>query len=318
VKKRTFGKREFLVKSRVLLIAQINRDVALQTRHDDSPWVRGKDIACSVRATCSERFRDRVVVQQRSENKYRIVDGFGRVEAAILLGWTELEVDVLSRQISDSDVLFIALTANNGHVSEKPYSSQELQENAYRLSGELHLSYEQIATIQEVPLDTVKHRVMRGKQIADARAGDDDLTRIQPFTNSRAPLKAATDVLNAALKLDCPTYEDVCNTFRDRFNIELRVYVGNNEKMVKGLVAELLFNEELGGPTNFLVLLCVQKAGVDTAPARRMAERIVGIKRLKTLGTFYFADLSADVANFNNGEILKYVESCRRQRRNTG
>lgn len=313
MKKRTFGHREFSVKPRRVRVNEISRDTTLQARHDDSPWIRGRDIANSVKHTGATAFRDNIVVAQNGD-MYVVVDGFGRLEAATLLGWEEIEVDVLSQRAKDNDILFISLTANNGQVSEQAYTTTELQEAAYKLHKELGLSYDKIAEVQDITVETVKNRIIRGQQIAEARAKGDNLATVKIFSGQQAAKTAAVKVLNAALKLSCDTFTELCETVRKKFDIELRMFAGNNEKMVKGLVYDLLTNEEERGPTNFLVLFYLQKVGATTTSAWNTANRILMLKRIQGLGSFHFADLSADTACFNGRDVACFVQGCRRSK----
>lgn len=311
MKKRTFGHRQFPVIEQRIRLSEVSRDTTLQCRQDDSPWIRGRDIAKSMRDTGAPRFRDNIVVAKR-HGEYIIVDGFGRYEAANELTWQEIDVDVLGSRTKDDDLLFIALTANNGQVSERAFTANELQESAYMLHTKLGLSYEEIAEVQDVETETVKRRVIRGQQICEARAKDNSLTALQVFAGMPAAKSGALKVLNSALKLRCETYTDLCKTIRDQFDIELRLFVGGNEKQVKGLVYELLANEQERKPTNFLVLFYLQKVGDNTDSAWRMANRIKALKRIQGLGSFHFADLSADTACFNGRDVACFVQGCRR------
>lgn len=311
MKKRTFGHREFSVIPQRIRVSDISRDVTLQARQDDSPWIRGRDIANSVKNTGATAFRDNIVVAKRGDT-YIVVDGFGRLEAATILGWEEIEVDVLSRSVKDNGVLFISLTANNGQVSEQGYTKSELQEAAYKLYKEIGLAYEEIAEVQDVSVEAVRQRVMRGEQIAEARAKSDNLASIKVFSGTPAAKTAAVKVVNAALKLSCDTYKELCETIRKKFGIELRMLAGNNEKMVKGLVYDLLTNEEERGPMNFLVLFYLEKVGANSSSAWNTANRILNLKRIQGVGSFHFADLSADTACFNGRDIACYVQGCRR------
>ena len=79
MKKRTFGHREFsVIPLQRIRVSDISRDVTLQARQDDSPWIRGRDIANSVKNTGATAFRDNIVVAKRGD-AYIVVDGFGRL-----------------------------------------------------------------------------------------------------------------------------------------------------------------------------------------------------------------------------------------------
>lgn len=311
--KRFFAGREFNVVQRVLNLSEIDSDfIKYQARLNDSPWIRGNEIARSVRDTGATKFKDNIVVAQRG-NRFVILDGFGRFEAARILGWTEIEFDVLGKTLRDETLKLISLTANNGQVSQKAYTKRELAVNALKLH-ELGCTYDTIAEFQGVGVETIKKRVIRGQALVDAENSKDDLTRLQPFNGAMAALTVAKKVLCSSINLDHRKFDNP-DEFKayllDNYNVHLRVLVGDNEKQVKGLAYEALDNGENEICNNFLILFYLGKVGANCDSGIRHAERLSSMTILKTMATFKHFELSPQLGQFNGRDAAKYLQQCR-------
>ena len=91
---RTIAGRKVHAVTRTVTLAEISRDARYQHRLDDNPYIRGKDIAKSVRDCGAERFRDNIIAVEIDGTLY-VVDGFGRQAAAAMLKWDHLDVDII-------------------------------------------------------------------------------------------------------------------------------------------------------------------------------------------------------------------------------
>lgn len=314
-KKLTFGNRSFNVTTHSVPVNKLSHNTQYQLRQSDSPWIRGADISKSIRDTGAESFRDNIVAVKRKGNPdFIVVDGFGRTAAARNLNWTHVNVDILSSRISEKNLQIISCTANNGQVSQKPYTRKELQEAAYRLNKESDLPYAEIAEIQNTSLETVKQRVIRGGQIAAYRdkRKEDTVGDIKPFTGNNESKGAALKLLREVFNLRSDTFDELRDVIRTKYDIEVGIHVGNNSS-ARMLAYELLKNVEDGGPVNFLVLFTVHTVGADTSQGRSIVERLQGFKTLFALGSFHFVDLSSELNCFNSHAVAKYAQECRKR-----
>ena len=210
---RTIAGRKVHVVTRTVGLAEISRDARYQHRLDDNPYIRGKDIAKSVRDCGAERFRDNIAVVEIDGTLY-VVDGFGRQAAAAMLKWDHLDVDIIHGRNPAAIAQSIALLPILGQVSQKGNTAKELAAIAYRQHVEEGLSYDAIAAIHGTRPSVVAQRVMRGNAIVADLEGKADPATVRVFPCQGAAKTAAVDVLKAALKLGCSTYDDVCQVLQ--------------------------------------------------------------------------------------------------------
>ena len=319
MKKRHFGIRTISVATRRIRVADIARDTRFQARLTNSAYVRGADIARAVKADAATAFRDNMVVVEIDGVIYP-VDCFGRQEAATILRWEEVDADFICGRNPEKSAWYVALTANNGQVSQRGFSGAEHAVNAYRLYTEQGVSYDEIAEAQGCTRETARRRVMKGKNILEQHLRTNDLSRISPFVNSNAAQTATLTALKTVLRLSCTKYADLLGILQQKYNVNVRVLAGDNEKQVGQVAMDMLDNERDGKPTNFLVLFYLGAAGGKTGDTgaghravARVKEHMAAGRRLYGAGTLHAEDLSNDAVFLNGRNVAQYVQSCRDQ-----
>ena len=313
---RTIAGRKIHVVTRTVALAEISRDARYQHRLDDNPYIRGKDIAKSVRDCGAERFRDNIIVVELDGTFY-VVDGFGRQAAAAILQWDRLDVDIIQGRNPVAIAQSIALRANLGQVSQKGNSAKELAAISYRQHVEEGLSYDAIAAIQGTRASVVAQRVMRGNAIVADLEGKADPATVRVFPCLGAAKTATVDVLKSALKLVCSTYDELCQALQERYNVTLCLLVGNNEKQVYRLLYDALKRARRGESPNYLVLFYLAAPGHDTRAGNRTLAAAADLAEHYAPGvcTFHGEDLSNDTAACNNRAVALYVQMCRQKAR---
>ena len=272
MKKRHFGIRAIPVVTRRIRVADIARDTRFQTRLADNAYVRGADIARAVKADGATAFRDNMVVVEIDGVIYP-VDCFGRQEAATILRWESVDADFISGRNPEKTAWYVALTANNKQVSQRGFSGPEHAVNAYRLYTEQGVSYDEIAEAQGCTRETARRRVMKGKTALERHVRANDLSRLSPFVNGSAAQTAALTAMKTVLRLSCSKYADLLDILQEKYNVNLRVLAGDNEKQVAQVALDMLDNERDGKPTNFLVLFYLGAAGGKTGDTGRRTPR---------------------------------------------
>jgi ParB-like chromosome segregation protein Spo0J len=318
---RGFGGREFPVEQRVAKIEEFDSsDHRYQRRLNDNPYIRGKEIKLDMEACGATKFRDTIVALE-VDGKLIVVDGFGRLAAAILLGWTEIDVDILIGRGKEKNAKLISLNANNHQVSQRSYTKREFQINAAVMFTEHRLNEEEVALAQGCTVEQAIDRIKEGKKYLDEDR-DTDLSRRKSFNTPKDAATAAWKALNATLRLnlsdDNLTDASVRGALKDKYDMELRILAGNNEKQVKGLLVDLLNNRRSGLPTNFLVLFHICKPGEGMAPGHNALDNIKSLAQqfLKSgdQGRFFGDDLSSQEGD-TLGDVKKlkeFAELCRK------
>ena len=262
---RTIAGRKVHAVTRTVTLAEISRDARYQHRLDDNPYIRGKDIAKSVRDCGAERFRDNIIAVEIDGTLY-VVDGFGRQAAAAMLKWDHLDVDIIQGRNPAAIAQSIALRANLGQVSQKGNTAKELAAIAYRQHVEEGLSYDAIAAIHGTRASVVAQRVMRGNAIVADLEGTADPATVRVFPCQGAAKTAAIDVFKAALKVGGSTYDDVCQALEERYNVTLCLLVGNNEKQVYRLLYDALERADVARPQTISFSFTLPHQGTTPGP----------------------------------------------------
>ena len=311
-KTRTFGERRIHVATRTVNVADISRDTRFQFREGDNPYIRGQDIAKSVRDCGAERFRDNIIVAE-IDGVFYVADGFGRLAAAAILKWDRLEVDVIVGRNPAEAAHFVGLAANLGQVSQKGNTRRELAAIAYRQHTEEGLSYETIATMHGTSTPVVAQRVMRGNAIVAELDQKTDPAVVRIFACQGAAKTAAVDVLKTALKLPSSTYDEVCQALEERYRTTLYLLVGNNEKQVYRLLYDALDRARRGKHPNYLVLFYLATPGNDTGAGHRMLAAVSDLAEhyAPDACSFHGEDLSNDAAACNSRAVAQYLQACR-------
>lgn len=312
---RTYGGREFQVKTKVMPVSSISNDARYQRRRGDNPFIRGGDIARSVVARDSQKFDSNILCVEIN-GELLVVDGFGRSAALGILGWETVEVDILCSRNKEKDALFIALNANNTNRAERGFTIDEFSVNAV-LMLQAGYSVQEIAGFQHCTVGTVQKRLLRGQALSD-RDSRADVSRLKHFGHGNCAKAAAAKAVSSILRMDSDaSYEDVCSRLSREFNVNLHVLAGDNDKQIVSLPTSLMEKDSEGQPTNVLVLFYISKPNADTSIGHRALEHVAGLMDLylSQLNTVIYAeDLSAEDASLNARTIARFVQECRARR----
>jgi len=310
-KNRTFCGRKFAVQTLTILTSQLSNSKEYQQRLHDDPVRRGTTLANELRDKHIPKFTDRIIVvpSKRVDDRYDIVEGFGRQVAAGLLGWTHIEVDVLISPTKE-ELAFISLTANLNKSIETPNTTEEKERIAYELH-EAGYSIDEIAEWIGYSVTTAQKYLDKGKFISEQLAAPAEF-RIQPFESNAEAREFLADQISKALDITpALTFQAVTKLLQDKYAVHLGVYSAS-EKHAQAAAYQRLVHENQGREYGYAHFMYVTTSNTH--------KRFTGIdnvfntyrKHPAWQDRFYGGQLENKKNKFNTGSFLDFVAYCER------
>ena len=319
---RTIAGHAFTLKTKRMRTADLSSDTRYQMRLGDNPGIRARDIVRDFRTKGSICFTENVICVEL-DGQVLIVDGFGRVRSSApdMLNLEEQDIDFLqgSRKEREAAAQLLSWCANLDHVAQKGNSSPELAIITYLQSEKGKIPYKELAKMHKCGLETIQRRVLKGKRYYEAKNKPRAIDEPEVFSGAPEAVGGAKKALAKVLKRTSngETLEDIAGELKSKYNVDVFVLSGNNEKQIYHLFYVALENAQRGVCSNYLVLLYNTQANCSKAKEMPAARWVFNVKHLVAgyapgACTFHCETLSKDEA-FNVAQVRGYLADCQRR-----
>ncbi len=307
---RRFGGRYIrILTTKRILVADLSGNQRFQTRNRNDASRRGRELAERMLARDETVFTTNIVVVIIDDVIY-VVDGFGRLVAANLLGLVEVEADIIA--LEDAD--YVALNANNKEDCTVGFDTRELSANAF-LMLERGVSIENIQLAQGCNIRSLNKRLVAGRKqkVKEAQlAKSEGETWFATESDAR---KAALKAFALWLGVECETWSDLVETVKAR-KIALHLVGRAYENSVNRILVETLDSHAQDGvPVNSLIFFYLPKGGGQNGNTTEGHEAVERAERLlRGAGTICACDLRCSDYYFNDEtceRVTNYLEAFR-------